>query len=266
VKNKISENIMVPITILFLLISPIPYLYANLNVSSSEKYTEYLIDVDRNRSRGTMVLLKNQYNNNGNTAKADSLDNLYPRYFPYVRQYADVMSILRQGKIREALQKAQAIKPDKFLKDYYNMWVSLYLIEGDYEKALSASKKAVQLQRYYSNSYIYLGMIYNRMNYYDSALSALQTGYNLNNRNIALISEMLYSLYNLQYYDSTIIHAHEILNINESNPDAFYWLAKSFQALKQDDSTYKYAERFRETGQNLPDYSNRLNEFNNWGN
>ncbi len=256
-KPRLPERLIVPI-ILFLISAPLPYLAVNLYADTSVEYAKHIIDTDRVRSRGTMLLVKKYYVDRGDEFRADSLNTLYGQYYPHVWQYSDVFSYIKQGRRDLALQQANRIMPDRFSKDYHNMWACVHFIHNDLNKALDAAKKSVQVQGYFDDSWLYLGMIYGRLKQYDSALTALGTGFRLNRKNPRILQE-LSSIYLVQERaDSSIYYARLLLDLQPYNPPALLTLARAWVKSGNAVEAGRYASLYEQYGKNDLYYERKL--------
>jgi len=260
-KQPLSNRLVIPI-ILFLVTAPLPYLATNLNSRASAEYAKHVVNLDRSRSRGTLLLVKKYYANRGDKKQADSLNTLYGKYYPHVWQYADVFSFIKQGRRDLAMQKADQIKPDRFSKDYHNMWACVHFIHGDLQKALTSAKNSVQLQSYFDDSYLYLGMIYARLNQFDSALTALGSGFKLNRRNPRILQELAGIYLMKEQPDSSIYYGRLLLELQPQNPPALLTLARAYVRTGNLAETRRYAAMYQQYGRNDLNFERKLADLN----
>jgi len=246
---------------LFLIGASLPYLMTNLNEKSSVRYTEHFINFDIYRNRITFLNLRNYYYDKGDRTKVDSLNALYAEYYPYVREYGRVYSAIKQGDISGAKQLALTLPDDRFSVDYYNMWTTLHYLDGDYQAALESSKKAIQLDRYSAQSYLYLGMAYRELGYSDSALNAFHEGYTLNPTNTSVLVEMISIFQDSNKYDSSIIFSRRLLDIDSTSADSFYFLTLAFLEQQMMDSARVYGRLYRKYGVSDPQFNSRWNKI-----
>ncbi len=247
--------------VLFLIGASLPYLMTNLNEKSSVRYTEDFINFDLYRNRVTFLNLKNYYYDKGNRIKVDSLNTLYAKYYPYVREYGLVYSAIKQGDISRAKQLALTLPDDRFSVDYYNMWTTLHYLDEDYQAALESSRKAIQLDRYSAQSYVYLGMAYRELGYPDSALDAFHEGYTLNPTNSSVLVEIISLFQDRNKYDSSIIYSRRLLEVDSTSADAFYFLTLAYLEQQMMDSARVYGRLYRKYGVNDPQFSSRWNKI-----
>ena len=60
----------------------LPYIVTNLVEASSVKYIKYIIDLDKDKSISSFVVLRTYYEDHGDQRAVDSLNYLYPKYYP----------------------------------------------------------------------------------------------------------------------------------------------------------------------------------------
>ncbi len=256
----VSRRLVLPL-VLFLIGSSIPYLITNLDEKSSIKFVEHFINHDLYKNRVTYLNLKNYYQDMGNIIKADSLNALYTEYYPYAKDYGLVFSAIKQGDIDRAKEIAQSLPNDRFSKDYHNMWTTLYYLDGDYQKALESSKKAIQLDKYSAQSYVYLGMVYNKLDHPDSALNAFRVGYHLNLTNKSILIEMISLFQNIEMYDSTVFFSRKLLEVESTHSNAFYFLTLAYLSKNQPDSALKYYNSYQRLGRRDAFFDNKSAEL-----
>ncbi|MBN2227287.1 MAG: hypothetical protein JW763_07960 [candidate division Zixibacteria bacterium] len=259
-RPRLPERLILPM-VFFLISAPLPYLAVNLNTENSVEYAKHIVDTDRMRSRGTMLLVKKFHVDRGDTFQADSLNTLYGQYYPHVWQYSDVFSHIKQGRRDLALQQANRIMPDRFSKDYHNMWACVYFIHNDLEKALVSAKKSVQVQSYFDDSWLYLGMIYGRLQRYDSALDALGTGFRLNRQNPRILQELAGIYLVKEQTDSSIYFAKLLLDLQPNYAPALLTLARAYVKIGDLGEAERYAAQYEQFGTNEPFYEQRLVEL-----
>jgi hypothetical protein len=145
---------LLPSLIIFLTVACLPYFLTNLNRDTSIKYVEYMIRLDPKKSLSSLVIMRGYYNNIGEQQTADSLTALCIERFPNEKKIYDAFAALRRGDINRAEKITETIIPEKFSGDYHNFLSALYLSQGDYNKALKESDKAIQLKNYNYRIYV----------------------------------------------------------------------------------------------------------------
>jgi hypothetical protein len=80
-KNDIVKRFL-PSIVILLSVSVLPYLMTNLNEQKSIRYSKYLINLDRERSRSAILTLRDYYENQGNKILIDSVNSRLEFLFP----------------------------------------------------------------------------------------------------------------------------------------------------------------------------------------
>ncbi len=129
------------------ILSTLPWFLLNANTDKSIDRFKNLLDLDPKRSRGSRYLLGGYYSQKGSSKEAD-----------------DVIAGLFQV----------------FPEDSLTRVAHTYIVEGDYDKATTFLKKAIEINPDFDQAYGELGIIYLKRDQVDEALSAFERAVYLN--------------------------------------------------------------------------------------
>ena len=245
----------------FLVIAPIPYLYANLNEEQSRKYMEYVIDTDFKRSMSSLVVLYGHYGDISETKKVDSLKSIYNSKYTYKIKLDRAHRMYQEGKYSACKSLMTSLPPDKFNVNYHSQWCQIYFKEGKLDKALESINKAIQLKKYIYINYYNRAMIYSFMNEPDKVMEDLYTAHRLNALDKNTIQFLASQYFTLESHDSVITYASKLLELDSTWYDAHYFLAESYYSLGEYGLMKQHVALYSKYGVNDKLYDERSQRF-----
>lgn len=254
---------IIPTLTIYLLITTVPFFLVNLNTNNSEKYCEYIIVRDSNKSLSTIVVLQDYYKRQGQKVKVDSLKQVYDSKYSWVNQYNRAMTAMDNGNLDLTLTLLNGIKPDKFDGDYQRVWGRYYYMRGDLNKALKYLNKAIQLRKYNSMYFWQRAMIYINLEKADRALDDLQNAYDLDNSSLRVLDGLSYIYYSIKQYDSSIYYSKILVQIDSGQLGAYYMLANSYYKLNNYNAAHQSARIFIDKTESTNIYNRQREEMIN---
>ena len=239
----------------------LPYIVTNLVEASSVKYIKYIIDLDKDKSISSFVVLRTYYEDHGDQRAVDSLNYLYPKYYPDAVKLRGALEALQAWDGEAVRSYLESIKPNKFLPAYHNLKGGVYYFSGEYNKALDESNKALQLEPNNSLTLCDRGIIFSGLKKLDSARYWFEASYKLSSSNPFVVSSLAWLYYQAQDYDSSAYFARHLLTLGPEGATGNYWLAKiAVRKLKFGDFS-RYFEAYKKDGQSDQSYQSRIEEL-----
>ncbi len=239
----------------------LPYIVTDLSEASSVRYIKYIINLDRSKSISSFIVLCTYYEYHGDQHAADSLNYLYPKYYPDAVKLRGALEALQAWDGETARSYLASIKPNKFLSGYHNLKGGVYYMSGEYSKALEESNRALQLEPNNGLTLCDRGIIFTGLKKLDSAKYWFEASYRLSASNPFVVSSLAWLYYQAQNYDSSTYFARHLLALGPDGSSGNYWLAKiAVRKLKFGDFS-GYFEAYKKDGPSDPSYQSRLEEL-----
>lgn len=263
--EKISGRI-VPITMLSGLLI-LPFMAANLIEASSVDYHKYIINLDKSKSISSFIVLRSYYEKIGDQEAVDSLNAIYPKYYPDAVKLHRASDALKANDLQTAREMLSSVTADKFSSSYRELISGLYYKSKDYVSALDESDKAYQLEKFNSDIHRDRAVIFIGLKNYDSALVWLHSAYSLNDKDLFTLEALAWLEFKAGDYTSSAQFANHAIEQRGAGYAGYYWLAK-MAALKGNRSEFiSHIESYRQKAKNDPAFRSRLEElqgiFNN---
>lgn len=252
IKNNYTNVLgrLLPTLILLFSLFTAPFLITNVNRESSERYIEYIIDLDFEKSLSSFSILQGYYQLGGNKIKYDSISQIYKSRYYRDRRIVTALKALAANDIKTATTLMPTIKGDKFDADYQRL-LSMYNLYGKrFDKALFHIDNAIQLRKYAWPYYQTRALIYSSQKKYDKAATDLQIANVLNPDFIDIVSGLGYLYDRLSLLDSCILYANKTMNLDSTFRQSYFWLSKSYALKNVKDSALKYKEIYAEFAAN----------------
>jgi len=238
-------RLVVPV-ILMVLITPLPFLACNLNRDSSEKYAEYFMRLDFEKSLSTLVVMFDYYDRLGNKSKSDSLKYIYNAAYLNRKISNTVLEALDARQMDKAAALIPRLRQDKYDAGYQRILARYNYLQGNLDKAMEHINRAIQLRRYYAELYWERGVIYMARKEPEKFLKELQKGYRLDNNCIIVLDGLAFMNYSLGNYDSSIYYGEKLVGLGSARASIYYSLAMAYAANgefnKADSMVAEFAE------------------------
>ncbi len=239
----------------------VPYFACNLNEESSVKYHKYIIDLDRKKSISSFIVLRSYYENKGNHRAVDSLNGLYPEYYPDAVRLHRASEALQNRDAATAGTLLAAVKPNKYSPVYHNLMGGLYYLKGDLRQALAESDKALQLEPFNSETRRDRAVIFAGLKMYDSARVWLKSSYRLYDGDPFVLGSLVWLHFQAHEYDSAAYYARHLLTLGGAGVAGNYWLAKLAARQSDRGGFLEYFEAYQRDGSFDQAYAARIKEL-----
>ncbi len=234
------RKLMIPIVII-LVISPLPYLLANLNEEASAEYVKRLIKLDSKKTIAGLIILYDYYKELDDNENARQLGYQYHTDYPTEIKCNEAMDAMDEGNTELAASILLSVEPNKFDASYQRALSRLYTLQGDYKRALEHIDWTIELRRYFSQVYRERAMVYLNLNQHDKVFKDLRKAYQLDDSSIVILEGLTYVHTFYKQYDSCIYYAERMKYVDSSLPIAYYWLDNAYAQKKNYDSANFYA-------------------------
>jgi len=232
-----------------------------LKTDPSIAHIKTLIDSNPRKSMGTMALVGTYYRNIGDRPHSDSVLIRMQSSYPNMTHARRCRQLIVEGKLTDAVREFNQIAPDPFSKDYHLCLSALYASDRQLDSALAHALAAVQLQKYYDQSYATLGTTYMLRNELENALEAFRFGYALNSNYRKVVSDMA-TIYAWQgRHDSTLFYAQQLYDLDSTSEQANCLLARGYYYTGDRRQALYFARRYFELGRSHPEYDKIKSEL-----
>jgi hypothetical protein len=239
---------LAPGLVVALVIFAVPFLAVNLDRERSLEEVKQIINDNPEKSFGTISILETYYRVRGEKRVLDSLASIRQAQYPEFYTMSQAFYLLHSGKLREAEQLFNTLKPNRFLKDYHAFLAEAALRKGWTDSAVVHAEACIQLQPYYDRSYMTIGSAYLQSRQPEKALEILRRGYNLNRQNVPVIVGVGAAHLALGNFDSTLVYCRLALAQVSDAPEAFYIMAQAYVGLGNQAEAMRNARKYLEVG------------------
>ncbi len=247
--------------LIYLFSATAPYLLVYLTESGSLNRTKYLIDLDRERALGAMVLLGKYYRSHENMYEVDSLNTAFSTNMINEAKIVKANNSLDRGDFKTARELLKTIRPDRLSAWYHGLMASMNYYDKDYDKALEESNLAIRLNNYNVVLYYTRATIFWAMQKPDSALSSLRFGYALNDQNSKVLEGLTGLFLFLNHPDSTIYYGERLIGFDSTYSIGYYFLTKAYLQTGQLSRARNSFDNYSHWGRNDPDFAVRKREL-----
>jgi Flp pilus assembly protein TadD len=254
------KKMTLPMTI-FLLAYCLPFLSVNTSQKPSIDFAKHLITLDKNISMPGLITLRDYYKKNVDTTRADSLDNLYPIYYPNQTRMLETMAALNSRNIDEARRIFTMVKPDRFSSQYHELLHHLYRESGNYVKSLEEINKALQLQSYNSEYYRNRAIVYGHMRQYEKSLDDFRTAYQFNSKDKFTVESMAFIYLNMRRLDSAYYYGKKLIAIDSTHEMVYYLMTKVSLSVNKTELAKKHFQLYLKHGSTDPFFEGRKSEL-----
>ncbi|MFH1700572.1 MAG: hypothetical protein ABIE07_08295 [Candidatus Zixiibacteriota bacterium] len=229
----------------FAAVISLPFVITLINVESAKEHYKYLLNLDMPRSRTGMTLLKHYYQTGGDSAAADSLENILQAQFHSYSKIPIAYELLENGKIDSALTIAEYLeKNEPPSAEIYNLKGKIYLEMGHYARAVQCFESSTSMGRYDSRLFIAMGSAYHHLLQYDKMLSALRKAQKLAPNSYELSEAFASGYYNMAHYDSAFAYSQSCIKLDSTKPIAYLIAGMSKMKLSDMESAGYYLDIF----------------------
>ncbi len=243
--ESVLKKLLIPI-ILFSIISVLPFLITNLSKEESVNYLKYMINLDREKSLSSFVILSSYYKDNNNSLSLDSLNKMQNQMYPDKYKSDLAIRAINNGDFETAAEFIDEIKPDRFNPNYHLVLSKYFFLINNYNQAHFHIDKAIELRRYAGRYYLDRARIFIAVGKYDKALADLKHGLELDPSNMTIIEGLAYLHNEMGNYDLSINNSKRLLEIDSLIPVAYYWIARGYLKKSETFNAERYADRYFE--------------------
>ncbi len=200
-----------------------PYFATNLSTKPSIDYMKWLLDLDPAKSRSGMVMLRAYYNDQGDTAAADSVNAAIGRRHPAVSLSIESVNLLSAGKYEQALAVADSLFAlDPNSKESFNIRGNVYVKMGRYKEALNDLYMSLKLGPYDFRTMVRVAEVYYRQNRIDSAMKYLREAQKYGPREPSVIESIAATFLKERQYDSAFVYGRQLQQVDSTSPIGYF--------------------------------------------
>jgi len=204
-----------PGLILLALVLCIPFFGVNLSYRPAVEYYTWLLDLDQERSRSGLVLLKQFYEDEGNPAAAEKINRKMLDCFPILMVGKRIEILTEKGQYQAALYLADSVyREDPYSVEAHNLLGWVYLSMGRYRKAAEHLEKSISVQPYDHRIRANLAHAYYRLGDYRPMMENYTEAFHLNPAYLPALDGLALGYYSLRDFDSALVYARLGLEID----------------------------------------------------
>ncbi|UCD93572.1 MAG: hypothetical protein JSU69_07320 [Candidatus Zixiibacteriota bacterium] len=254
--RRALNRVFLPMLILWIT-APVAFLVTNLQTEPSLEYHKYCLNLDKKGSFSSLVTLRDYYRNLNDNGKVDSLNQLIGLKFPNETGIFKALDAVGKNDLKTARKILNAVTPNKFSSDYHNLLGSIYLREGNYEKAVDELEDAVQLQKYNPNLLSNLALAYANHNQLNRSYEALKRGYKLDRRHAGIVRGLADYHLLCSRFDSALYYAERLVSADSTRIVGYFMLARIHIKKADMQPAKKYIGLYLKYGKSDPMYGRR---------
>jgi tetratricopeptide (TPR) repeat protein len=233
----------------------LPWLLVNLNQERSIEETKQIINNNPNKSFGTISLLRLWYRTNGDSTRADSVEQervaRYPHFYALRKAWAD----LQAGNLDLAEKEFHTIPQDKYSRDFHNFLADLAMRRQQYDSALYHAEEQVKLAPYVDVAYSTLSSVHYLRGEPDKAMAALRQGLMLNRESISLTVGLAANFARSGQFDSVLYYSDRAIALNPNLVQAYFFQSQAYTELGDHEKALESAGEFLKRVEPTKDYS-----------
>ena len=241
-----------PILTVLSLILVLPFLTTYLRYQPAVDGYKYLLNLDLPRSRSGIGILRDMYKTAGDTAPADSLEQVLVDAFPAHTLVPKAFALIEEARYDEAMDIVDSIaRYEPYSVELMNLRGTIYYRQGKYDSALPDMEKAARMGRYDSRFLVNLAQAYFRMERYDAMLETMRKAQALAPQSTTVLNGLMAYFFMTQKYDSAMVYGRKIYDLDSSS-DALYTMAFSSYNMGDRAEAVEYFKRYVETAPDGP--------------
>jgi len=245
-RKTLDQSLFAGLTVL-LIVLIMPFWATNLNRQSALNQYKHLLNIDIQRNRSGITVLRQIALAENDSLLADSLKDVLIATFPATHLAPMAHELADQGRYQEAMILVDSLALyEPYSVEYYNLRGLVNLRQGRYAEAIQYLELAAKLGRYDARPLASLAAAYNHLRQVDRMMDALRRGQKRDPKAPEIKIGLMAGFYAMQQFDSAMAYAQEVMQVRPTEPNA-YWVAGHISYLMGDKVRAKiYLTRFIE--------------------
>jgi tetratricopeptide (TPR) repeat protein len=243
-----------------------PFVLTELSRQPSLNYVQSLLQLDMPKSRSGLVVLRNYYHDQGDTARAESINNSIFVNFPIARQASQIELLIKNRRLAEAQILADSISAaDPFSVDAFNIKGSVAFAQNDFSAAVILFEQARRLQPENHKVLINLAKTYQHLRRVDDLWATLRTAQRYAPHDPDVLLGLAATFLSTRQYDSSFIYAVQATKTDTLFIDAYYLAGLSAYSLGKPAEAKLYLTKYLQlepAGVNRPTAEQLLQRLN----
>jgi tetratricopeptide (TPR) repeat protein len=236
-----------PILTVLSLILVLPFLATYLRYQPAVDGYKYLLNLDLPRSRSGIGILRDMYKKIGDTATADSLEQVLVDAFPAHTMVPKAFALIEEGRYDAAMDIVDSIaRYEPYSVELMNLRGTIYYRQGKYDSAFPDMERAARMGRYDSRFLVNLAQAYLRMERYDAMLETMRKAQALAPQSTTVLNGLMAYFFMTRKYDSAMVYAEKVYDLDSSS-GALYAMAFSSYNMGDRAKAVEYFKRYVET-------------------
>ena len=207
---------------LALLALVLPFIAVNLNYDAAVHKYEYLLNLDKSRSRAGVANLREQFANRGDAKAADSLAKVLAEEYPFATLGPRAYQLIDRGDFISAghvIDSMASLEPHAL--EVYNLRGILNLRRKNYPRAIEDLQIASQLGRYDSRPLVNLAQAYSQLGRFDDMMAVLRDAQERDSNSVSVVEGLATGYYALGQLDSAFVYGRKLVEFSPEKPMGF---------------------------------------------
>jgi tetratricopeptide (TPR) repeat protein len=239
---------LAPSLVLSSVLLVLPWLMANLDTDRSIEEAKQIIDTNRDKSFGTISLLKFWYQTEGDTVRADSVEQVRAARYAWFYIGRQAWADLETGNLDLAEREFRSVPSDRYSREYHQFLAELEMRRQQYDSALYHAEMETRLAPYYDQGYTTLSSVYYCRHEPDKAMAALREGLSLNSESVSLTVGLAANFATFGQFDSTNYYGLRAIELDSTAVQPYFYLAQANDGLGDRRRALVYARKFISLG------------------